>query len=111
MTESRYRTGGLLRHTRHTLKRAFLEFSLCVSRACLGKIIILYKNGSKSPFFHHAPYECPLRFLQPDACSNVKLCHARLYIQGVLMLSPKMLSVLCIMYRLQIQMLCNTART
>jgi hypothetical protein len=29
----------------------FFEFSLCLSRACLGKIIIFYINGSKSPYF------------------------------------------------------------
>ena len=29
---------------------SFLEFSLCLSRACLGKMIVLYINGSKKPF-------------------------------------------------------------
>jgi hypothetical protein len=31
-------------------KTVFLEFSLCLSRACLGKMIVLYINGSKKPF-------------------------------------------------------------
>ena len=30
---------------------SFFEFSLCLSRACLGKMIVLYINGSKMPFF------------------------------------------------------------
>jgi hypothetical protein len=32
--------------------RLCLEFALCLSRACLGKIIILYINGEKMSFFH-----------------------------------------------------------
>ena len=30
---------------------SFFEFSLCLSRACLGKMIVLYINGAKIPFF------------------------------------------------------------
>jgi hypothetical protein len=28
----------------------FFEFSLCLSRACLGKMFVFYINGSKMPF-------------------------------------------------------------
>jgi hypothetical protein len=40
---------------------SFLEFSLCLSRACLGKMFVhIYINGSKRPFFlrslmHNSP--------------------------------------------------------
>jgi hypothetical protein len=50
---------------------SFLEFSLCLSRACLGKMIILYING-------HAGAEV-LSFLGAIACSKkLSICQDRL---------------------------------
>ena len=38
----------------HLIKRSGFEFSLCLSRACLGKIIILYINGFKETVFMYS---------------------------------------------------------
>jgi hypothetical protein len=37
----------------------FLEFPLCLSRACLGKMFVLCINGSKRPFFAHRASQPP----------------------------------------------------
>ena len=82
----RSQQGCQQRQHRPARKRSVFDFSLCLSRACLGtKITFIYINGSKRPF-SHLPAEsrrfsvgvfllcsvCPEPVLAPRSCFNRK---------------------------------------
>jgi hypothetical protein len=54
-TTLQFTLNGMLDWVRKTA--SFFEFSLCLSRACLGKMIVfIFKNGSNKPFFAGAEH-------------------------------------------------------